>query len=271
MTKRKLKMKNNQFVGKWAIVTGASKGLGFCYAEEFLKKGINVIGVARNSESLIELANKYPDLKVEMINLDLSDSRNWEVLISETKKFDVAYIVNNAGYGVWGFFKETEVEREMNMIDLNIKALHYLTKHFVKKFDAQGYGRVINIGSLAAFVPAPVFSSYYASKSYVWSLGMAVDFELKKSKSKARVVTLCPGPLKTDFWNRSSEQENAKYKSTVKVMRTDVYAKKSLAKAMKTKKSFLVVGSTNKVMKWFSIHAPRKIVLNSIYNYQRKR
>lgn len=265
-------MKNNPFTGKWAIVTGASKGLGFCYAEEFLKMGINVIGVARNSEPLVELAQKYPDMKVEMINLDLSVPKNCEVLISETKKFDIAFIINNAGYGVWGFFEETDIEKEMNMVDLNIKALHILTKHFVKKFDEQGYGRVINIGSLlAAYTPAPVFSSYYASKAYVWSLGMAVDFELKKSKSKARVITICPGLMKTEFWKRSSGKKDAKYKSSSRMMKVDAFAKRSLFKSMKTKKSFLDFGATNKIGKWFTRRLPRKMILNSIYKYQSKR
>ncbi len=265
-------MKKNQNKNSYAIVTGASKGLGYAYCEELLKLGYNIIGLARDTSSLKELQDKYLELKVEAWDIDLSDIKNSYRLFEKTKNFDIEIVINNAGYGVWGFFEETDLEQELNMIDLNIKTLHIITKLYVQQFQKNNKGRIFNIGSMAAFTPAPVFSSYYASKSYVWSLGVAINTELKKAKSKVRVITLCPGPLKTDFWNRSSNQKEAKYKSTIKVMKTSVYAKKSLYAGLKTKrKNYIITGRSNKFAKSLTKWAPQSIVLNSVYNYQRKR
>ncbi|QHX36951.1 SDR family oxidoreductase [Spiroplasma sp. BIUS-1] len=265
-------MKKNQNKNAFAIVTGASKGLGYAYCEELLKLGYNVIGVARDTDNLKELQNKYKELKVEAWNMDLSDIKNAYKLFEDSNKYEVEIVINNAGYGVWGYFDQSSLDQEMNMIDLNIKSLHIITKLFVQKFKEKNIGRVLNIGSMAAFTPAPVFASYYASKVYVWSLGVAINTELKKTKSKVRVITLCPGPLKTDFWNRSSNQKEAKYKSTVKVMKTSTYAKKSLLKGLQSKrKDYIITGNTNKLMKKLTKWAPQSIVLSSVYNYQRKR
>ncbi|AGR42420.1 SDR family NAD(P)-dependent oxidoreductase [Spiroplasma diminutum] len=265
-------MKKNKNKEAFAIVTGASKGLGYSYCEELLKLGYNVIGVARDTESLKNLQEKYVDLKVESWNIDLSNPEGATNLYEKAKNFDIEILINNAGYGVWGYFDQTDLEQEMNMIDLNIKTLHILTKLFVEYFKEKDKGRVLNIGSMASFTPAPVFSSYYASKAYVWSLGVAINTELKKTKSKVRVITLCPGPLKTDFWNRSSNQNEAKYKSNVKVMKTNVYARKSLYSGLNTKrKNYIVTGKINKFIKWITKWAPESTVLNSVYNYQRKR
>ncbi|WP_338955576.1 SDR family NAD(P)-dependent oxidoreductase [Spiroplasma endosymbiont of Polydrusus cervinus] len=257
---------------EWAVVTGASKGLGYCYCEELLKLGYNVIAVARNTIPVATLQKKYPSQSIKMINYDLSILANCQKLFNEVQTDNVTILINNAGYGVWGYFNESSLEQEMNMIDLNIKALQILTKLFVQRFIEQNQGRVLNIGSLAAFTPAPVFASYYASKAYVWSLGVAINTELKKTKSPVRVITLCPGPLKTDFWNRSSNQHNAKYYSTVKVMKTSTYARKSLVKSLKVKrKNYIITGSINKIVKKLTKWSPQSWVLTSVYNYQKKR
>ncbi|QGS52305.1 SDR family NAD(P)-dependent oxidoreductase [Spiroplasma tabanidicola] len=257
---------------KYAVVTGASKGLGFEYCKELLKLGYNIIGIARDASSLESLKEQFGDKDIIAWNYDLSVFENNKIVIDKCKDFDIEIFINNAGYGVWGYFSQSDVEQEMNMIDLNIKSLHFLTKEMIKKFVKQNYGRVINVGSMAAFTPAPVFASYYASKAYVFSLGVAINTELKKTKSKARVITVCPGPLKTDFWNRSSNQKEAKYKSTIKVMKTSTYARRSLKAALKVKKkNFIITGFSNKLVKKITKWAPMGMVLNSVYNYQRKR
>lgn len=257
---------------EWAVVTGASKGLGYCYCEELLKLGYNVIAVARDTTSLAVLHEKYPNQAIKMINYDLSNLDHPYQLFDDVKTENVTLLINNAGYGVWGYFNESSLEQEMNMVDLNIKALHIITKLFVQRFIDQNKGRVLNIGSLAAFTPSPVFASYYASKAYVWSLGVAINTELKKTKSPARVITLCPGPLKTEFWNRSSNQKDTKYHSTVKVMETATYARKSLMRGLKTKrKNYIITGSINKMVQALTKWAPQNCVLTSVYNYQKKR
>ncbi|AGR41554.1 SDR family NAD(P)-dependent oxidoreductase [Spiroplasma taiwanense] len=266
MTKNKL-AKNT-----FAIVTGASKGLGYEYCKYLLRMGYNIIAIARDTKSLEVLKKHYPELIIEAWNLDISNINNVNELYNKTEKFNVDLLINNAGFGVWGYFKQTDLEKELNMIDLNIKALHILTKLFVQKFENQNRGRVLNIGSIAAFSPAPVFSSYAASKAYVLNLGIAINTELKKTKSNVRVITISPGPLKTDFWNRSSNQKEAKYKNNSKFMNIESYAKKSLLKGLKTKtKDYIIIGNRNKIFKSFTKWAPKSMVLNGVYNYQRKR
>ncbi|WP_338984802.1 SDR family NAD(P)-dependent oxidoreductase [Spiroplasma endosymbiont of Diplazon laetatorius] len=264
-------MKKNLNKDTFAIVTGASKGLGYSYCEELLKLGYNVIGIARNTDSLKELQNKYKDLKVEGWDLDLSDLKNSYKIFEDSKKYNVEIVINNAGYGVWGYFDQTDLEKEMNMLDLNIKSLHIITKLFVQKFKENNKGRVLNIASMGSFTPGPVFSSYYASKAYVLSFGIAINTELKKQKTKARVITICPGALKTDFWNRSSDEKRAKLRNGSKAMKSSTYAKKSLKKAIKIKrKNYIVVGGFNRMAKKLTDWMPESWILNSVYNYQRK-
>ncbi|AUB31980.1 SDR family NAD(P)-dependent oxidoreductase [Spiroplasma floricola] len=264
-------MKKNLNKEAYAIVTGASKGLGYAYCEELLKLEYNIIAVARNTDSLQELQKKYSNLKIETWNLDLSDLNNSYKLFEKSKNLDIEIVINNAGYGVWGYFHETDLEKEMNMIDLNIKSLHILTKKFTQYFIQKNKGRVINIASMGSFTPGPVFSSYYASKAYVLSFGIAINTELKKLKSKARVITICPGALKTDFWNRSSNEQRAKIRNNSKTISSSVYAKNSLKKALKAKKkNYIIFGTFNKLAKKLTKIMPEYVVLNSVYNYQRK-
>lgn len=261
-------------LNQWAVVTGASKGLGYYYCQALLAQGYHVLGVSRDSKNILELANKYPHLQIKNYDYDLSDTKNVYKLFELVKDLNVTVVINNAGYGVWGTFKESILEQELNMINLNISCLHILTKLFVQRFSKNNYGRVINIGSMAAFSPGPVFASYYASKSYVWSLGVAINYELKREKSKVRVITICPGPLKTEFWNRSSNGKGSKehYSSLLPVLDTETYAKKSLQAALKTKrKSFIITGISNKITRTIIKILPLKIVLKLVYNYQKNR
>jgi len=261
-------------LNQWAVVTGASKGLGYYYCETLLALGYHVLGVSRNSKNIIELAKKYPHLQIKNYDLDLSNATNANKLFDFAKSLNVTILINNAGYGVWGNFINSNLEQELNMLTLNITSLHILTKLFVQRFVKNDYGRVINIASMAAFSPGPVFASYYASKSYVWSLGVATNYELKKQKSKVKIITICPGPLNTDFWNRSSNGQGklADYHSTLPVLNTREYAIKSLTKALKAKrKSFIIVGFTNKLTRILLKLLPLKLVLAMIFKYQSKR
>lgn len=274
---KKIKLKNNKKIknnnSKWAIVTGASKGLGFCYCKELLKLGYNIIAVSRNTNSVLNLQKKYQKQIIKIFNYDLSNIENCKKLFNDVLNINITILINNAGYGVWGYFNETNLDKEINMINLNIQATHILTKLFVKRFITQNKGgRILNISSLAAFTPAPIFSSYYASKTYILNLGIAINTELKKIKSSVRVITLCPGPLKTDFWNRSSDQKCAKYYSKIKVMKTSVYAKKSLLKGLKIKrKNYIIIKIINKIIKKIIKWCPQSLILTIIYNYQKKR
>ena len=112
-------------------------------------------------------------------------------------------LINNAGFGCLGSFASTDLDTELNLIDLNIRSVHILTKLFLRDFIASGRGRILNVASIAAYMPGPLMSSYYASKAYVLSLTLAIAEELRRSKSPVKISALCPGPVKTDFNRRA--------------------------------------------------------------------
>lgn len=257
-------------LNQWAVVTGASQGLGYAYCQELLKKGYHILGVSRSAQNILALQKEYPDLKVRACDLDLSNIENVYKLYDLTKELNVTVLINNAGYGVLGKFQDSSLDSELNMLTLNIDALHILTKLFTERFLRYNYGRIINIASMAAFTPGPGFASYYASKAYVLRLSTAINYEMKTQKSKVRVISICPGPLKTGFWDRAKPSEATKeYKSGVPVIDVNVYAKKSLEKALKAKrKNYIVIGFWNKMMRFLMAVCPKSWSLKLLYKYQ---
>ncbi len=182
-----------------AVVTGASSGIGREIAAELAEKGYDLVLAARRTERLSELARTLP-VKTECVQTDLSRKEECEKLYEFCKNKDVKILVNNAGFGDFGEFTKTELSRDLEMINVNIRAVHILTKLFLKDFEAKNDGRILNVASAAGFLPAgPLLGTYYATKAYVLSLTRAISKELKKSGSRVSVSALCPGPVKTEF------------------------------------------------------------------------
>ena len=155
------------------LITGASSGIGRDMAEIYSNKGYELILVARSKDKLELLANKLKT-KVKIIQMDLSIPENCFRLYDLVKDEEIDILINNAGYGVFGKFLDTDLNEELNMIDLNIKAVHILTKLFLRAFKEKNKGSILNVASSAAFSPGPLFSSYYASKAYVVRLTEAL-------------------------------------------------------------------------------------------------
>ena len=185
-----------------ALVTGASSGIGRDIARSLARHGINVIITARRRDRLAELkaelTSKY-GVKVMCIAADLSVEEQVFALYDAVKKYNIDIFVNNAGFGVFGEFTETNLERELNMIDVNIKAFHILFKLFLRDFKKRGCGYILNTASVAGFLPGPWFSSYYASKAYIVRMTQAVAEELRATRNSVHVSMLCPGPVSTEF------------------------------------------------------------------------
>ncbi len=185
-----------------ALVTGASSGIGRDIARSLAKHGINVILTARRRDRLIELKNELKEkygVKVMCIAADLSKEKQVFALYDKVRKYNIDILINNAGFGVFGVFTETNLERELEMLDVNIKAFHILFKLFLRDFKRRDCGYILNTASMAGFLPGPWFSSYYASKSYVVRMTQAVAEELRASHSHVHVSMLCPGPVATEF------------------------------------------------------------------------
>jgi len=179
-----------------ALITGASSGFGRDMAEILSKKGYDIIAVARREDKLLELQSALPT-NVEIVCCDVSDEAACIELAERAAEVDV--FINNAGFGVFGALCETELRDELSMIETNVRAVHILTKLVAKKFKDRGYGNILNVASLAAFFPGPLFGAYYATKAYVLRISQALAEELRQEKSKVKVSVLCPGPAHTGF------------------------------------------------------------------------
>lgn len=181
-----------------AMITGASSGIGRDMARELDRRGYDLILVARNLEKLEEVKK---DLKgnCEVISMDLGKEENCKELYDKIKDLDV--LINNAGFGTFGYFNETELDKEINLINTNITAVHILTKLYLKDMMKKDNGHILNVASVAGFMPGPLMCAYYASKSYIVKLSEGIREELKKQKSNVKISVLCPGPVDTNFNN----------------------------------------------------------------------
>lgn len=182
-----------------AIITGASSGIGREIAKILSGMGYDLILAARRGDKLKELKNELSG-SVEIMSIDLSKEENCYSLFDRCHDKDIEILVNNAGFGAFGEFSGTDISRDMEMIDLNICAVHILTKLFLSEFKRKNCGKILNVASAAGFMSeGPMLSTYYATKAYVLSLSRSIAKELKKAGSKVTVSALCPGPVKTEF------------------------------------------------------------------------
>lgn len=180
-----------------ALITGASSGIGRELAFKLAQRGYDLIITARRRERLEEIKQKINSVNVEIHVCDLSSEEACRELFF--KYPDVDIIINNAGYGVFGDFYDTDLDSELKMLCVNITAVHILTKLYYAEMVKRDSGYILNVASSASFFPGPLFSSYYASKAYVLRLSQAIAYELKKRKSGVRISVLCPGPVDTEF------------------------------------------------------------------------
>lgn len=245
-----------------ALVTGASSGMGRDMAKYLLNLGYNIIAVAKNKEKLDDEFKEYKD-KVKIYAYDLTKKEECIKLYEEVKKENIDILINNAGFGDSGNFTETNIDKEMEMIDLNIKAYHILTKLFLKDFVKRDYGRILNVASIAGFMPGPYMATYYASKNYIVSLSLAIYEELKKDKSKVKMSIFCPGPVDTNFNNVANVKFNIGALSSE-------YASKVAIEGMFQNK-LLIIPYNMKVNHLLTKIAPTKIVLKAISLIQERR
>ena len=212
-----------------ALVTGASSGIGRDMARVLADMGYDLILVARRKTKLEKL-QKELKTNVEIIPMDISSTYNCMSLYNQVKKQDIDVVINNAGFGVFGEFVNTNIDKELDMIDINIKTVHVLTKLFLKEFKAKNKGYILNVASSAAFLPGPLMASYYGTKAYIYQLTTAISEELKREKSNVYIGALCPGPVDTEF------NKVAKVNFSVKEMNSYAVSEYAIKKMFKRKK-----------------------------------
>lgn len=246
-----------------ALITGASSGLGKTLAIKLSKLNYDLILVARNKKKLEEV-KKEIKTNAKIYAYDLSNIENIYKLYEETKKENIDLLINNAGFGELNEFIKSDIENDLNMIDLNIKAVHLLTKLFLKDMEKRNSGRILNISSSAAFCPGPLMSTYYATKGYVYSLTMAIYEELRNKKSNVKIHVLCPGAFKTNFFKRANI-----YKGLY-VLDVDYIASYTLKEMFKNK-LLIIPGTKMKLVVFFGRFIPRKLMLKLTYKVQKNK
>ena len=246
-----------------ALITGASSGLGADFARILSAKGYDLILVARRKKKMETLAKKLKT-NVEILEYDLSSTYNCMLLYEKVKKEKIDILINNAGFGLFGKFDETKLDIELDMIDLNIKAVHILTKSFLKDFKKRDSGYILNVASAAAFLPGPLMSTYYATKAYILHLTLAISEELKKDSSNVYIGALCPGPVDTEF------NKVAKVKFNLDSLSSE-YTTKYAIKEMFKRKTIIIPGIKTRMGIYMSKALPMELKLGISYKLQRSK
>ena len=245
-----------------ALVTGASSGIGKELAIALSDMGYDLILVARRKTKLEELKKKLPG-KTTTIVMDLSSTANCMKLYEKVKKEDIEVVVNNAGFGIFGEFDKTNLDKELDMIDINIKAVHVLTKLFLKDFKEKDSGYILNVASSAGFLSGPLMATYYATKGYVLKLTEAIYEELRREGSNVYIGALCPGPVDTEF------NKVAKVKFSMKPLDSKYVAEYAIDQMLK-RKLIIIPGFKTKFVRLCGL-LPRKLLLRFNYNVQKKK
>jgi len=255
-----------------ALITGASGGIGLELAKIAASKNINLVLVARNKVKLDqlrkELKEKY-QINVWVFAHDLSNPDTLPELVEEIDNLalEITILINNAGIGDYGKYLETSPGKELEMINLNVFALTYLTKIYYRRMMHAGNGKIMNLSSIAGFMPGPYMSVYYATKAYVLSLTEALSAEAKGTG--VTLTALCPGPTESNFFANASVNDQSAIKLFLSIPKAEVVARYGFNAMMKGR-TVAIHGIKNKITIFLVNFIPRKMVTLIIKWYQSK-
>jgi len=245
----------------YALITGASKGIGRALALQLAKKGYPVLLVARSADELQTLANEITAtyrVQAQWLAIDLSESIATEQLIKwcTDNSYTVSVLINNAGYGLWGSFETVDIDEQLNMISLNINALVKLTHAFIPLLKQQPRAYILNVGSTAAYQAVPTLAVYSATKAFVLSFTRALRYELKDSVIS--VSCLSPGPTDTGFAHRAGLDAFADLAAKFNMQPDEVAA--IALKGLFNKKVEIIPGLLNKLSVTGARHLPKALI-----------
>ena len=245
------------------LITGASSGIGKDMARILAKKADELVLVARNIEKLEEIKKELEkDAKIEIISKDLSIEENCKEIHNQVQNVDI--LINNAGFGDCGNFTKTSLEKDINMIKTNIIAYHILTKLYLTDMKEKNSGKILNVASIAGFMPGPLMATYYATKNYVVKLSEAIREELKKEHSKVQISILCPGPVETNFNKVANVDFHLREANSMDVAK---YAIRKLEKG----KFYIVPGIDVKIARFGAKILPTNIISKFAYMAQKRK
>lgn len=240
------------------LITGASSGIGEAFARKLAARGRNVLLVARSEDKLIALCNelgRLTSIRAQYVALDLQQPDAPLQLFEETKKreLEVEMLINNAGFGSMGEFARLDLNRELEMIQLNVRAVVELTHRFLEPMRERKRGTIINVASTAGFQPVPYMATYAATKAFVMSFSEALWDENRAHG--VHVMALCPGVTETNFFEASGID-----RPPMRTVQTPEEVVETALRALNRKKSLVISGWAN----WFVVEAERFVPRSAV-------
>ncbi len=245
------------------LITGASSGIGRDMARILAKKENELVLIARDEKKLEEVKKELEkDAKIEILSMDLSNEEHCKEIHNRVRNVDI--LINNAGFGECGNFTKTSLEKDIHMIKTNVIAYHILTKLYLTDMKQKNEGKILNVASIAGFMPGPLMATYYATKNYVVKLTESIREELKKEHSKVQISILCPGPVKTNFNKVANVDFHLREADSMQVAK---YAIKKLEKG----KFYIVPGIDVKFARLGAKIMPTSIISKFTYMAQKRK
>lgn len=234
------------------LITGTTSGFGKAFAEKFASMGYNIILVSRDMQKLKQqqLYLQYQNhVTVNFIAYDLTKEDAADFIIEQIDNWNIPidFLVNNAGFNEFGLFSQTDISKEIKMIDLHIRFITQLTKHILSIMEKNNYGHILNIGSTGSFIPSPSDAVYSATKAYIMSFSNALYGEYRNTGIK--ITLLCPGATETEFARKANIEQTLLFKYAV--MKPDKVIKIAYPKIIKGKR-LIILGIYNKFLVFFS-------------------
>lgn len=247
---------------KFTLITGGASGLGFELAKLFAKDGNNLFLVSSNPNNLEIAKNSFIkefNIEVETLALDLSNPDNFNKVkeYSDSHNMFISNLVNCAGFGDRTDFVEMDINKQIKMVELNCNAPMYLMHAYLKDMLSANEGHILNISSIASFVPGPYMVTYHASKAFLTNLSEGLARELKGTNVK--LTTICPGPFESNFVKKAGNDFTFSKIKPISAKKVAEISYKCLIKG----KSFKVIGFKNKLLMFFTRFVPRKLVTNT--------
>ncbi len=262
-------MSEELFRDRWALITGASSGLGEEFAKQLARKGCHLVLTARSREKLVALAARLHaahGVQCRVMDADLASEAGMASLLDHLELFEIDHVIANAGFGHWGLFDETSLESQTEMVRVNCESLVALVHRTLAKMIARRFGGVILVASTASFQPIPKFAVYAASKAFVRSFGEALAEETRDRG--VRVSVLCPGPMPTGFQARAGTHITGGQRALVwSAQQTVELALREYA----AERVVVVPGVMNRLSAVVGSHTPRRVMLPFLRRMMRSR
>lgn len=253
---------------KTALITGASSGIGKAFAEELAQRNYNLVIIARSQSALIELKEKLESqhqITVTVIVQDLSLTHGSEAIFNQVKSQNITVdlLINNAGFGDYGRFGDRILQKQLDMIQVNISALVELTHLFLGEMTQRKNGEIINVSSIAGYQPLPYLSVYAATKAFVLSFSEALWAEYREYGIK--ILALCPGPTKSNFFEVAEFGNMPGFENSKNTLITaEEVVKNSLSALEKQQPNIVTGGIGNQIIVNLGRFFPREFLLRSV-------